>query len=87
MLGTLGIIFAAWYLLTAVRGMLAGPLDNPKNQSLPDLSAREIWVLVPLILLFFLIGLFPDLFLDKINPAVDILIQDTVTNTAISFLP
>ncbi len=75
-LGTAGVIFAAWYLLTAVRGMLQGPLDNPANEKLKDLSAREIWVLVPLVLLFFLIGLFPTLFFDIITPAVDTLLHD-----------
>ncbi|NOZ71858.1 MAG: NADH-quinone oxidoreductase subunit M [Chloroflexi bacterium] len=86
-LGTAGVIFAAWYLLAAVRGMLQGPLDNPANEKLDDLSAREIWVLVPLILLFFLIGLFPNLFLDKINPAVDVLLRDVNASALISFWP
>ncbi|HEY52144.1 MAG TPA: NADH-quinone oxidoreductase subunit M [Caldilineae bacterium] len=86
-LGTVGIIFAAWYLLTAVRGMLQGPLDNPANENLSDLSRREIWLLVPLVVLFFVIGLFPDLFLDKINPAVDVLIQNITATDVASFIP
>ena len=86
-LGTVGIIFAAWYLLTAVRGMLHGPLDNPENENLKDLSGREIWLLVPLIILFFVIGLFPDLLLDKINPAVEVLIQDVTSTTVVGFVP
>jgi len=86
-LGTVGIIFAAWYLLTAVRGMLQGPLDNPKNENLSDLSRREIWLLVPLIVLFFVIGLFPDLLLDKINPAVDVLIQNITSTTVVGLVP
>jgi len=81
------IIFAAWYLLTAVRGMLQGPLDNPKNENLSDLSRREIWLLVPLIVLFFVIGLFPDLLLDKINPAVDVLIQNITSTTVVGLVP
>jgi len=75
-LGTLGVILAAWYLLAAVRGLLHGPLDNPANQNLADLNPREILLLVPLVLLFFLIGLFPNLFFDKITPAVEVLIRD-----------
>ncbi|MCW5861160.1 MAG: Fe-S-binding domain-containing protein, partial [Caldilineales bacterium] len=75
-LGTAGVILAAWYLLTAVRGLLYGPLDNPKNKTLTDLNRREMWVLIPIILLFFVIGLFPNLFFDKINPAVDALLRD-----------
>jgi NADH-quinone oxidoreductase subunit M len=75
-LGTAGVILAAWYLLTAARGLLYGPLANPKNQTLTDLNRREIWVLIPIVLLFFVIGLFPNLFFDKINPAVEALLRD-----------
>ncbi|NUQ36388.1 MAG: NADH-quinone oxidoreductase subunit M [Caldilineales bacterium] len=75
-LGTLGVILAAWYLLAAVRGLLHGPLDNPANQHLADLDRREVLVLAPLVLLFFLIGLFPALFFDKITPAVELLLRD-----------
>ncbi len=72
-LGTAGIILAAWYLLIAFRKIAQGPLTNPKNEAgvLPDLNRRELVLLIPLVVLFFVIGLFPNLFLDKINPAVE----------------
>jgi len=72
-LGTVGIILAAWYLLWAIRLMLHGPLTRPENARLPDLTGREIITLVPLIVLFFIIGLFPNLFFDKINPSAEAL--------------
>ncbi len=72
---TIGVILAAWYLLTAVRKMIHGPLDEEKNGNLIDLSKREILVLAPLVIMFFVIGLYPNYFLDKINPAVDVLMQ------------
>ncbi len=67
--GTAGIILAAWYLLTAVRQMLHGPLTKPENATVKDLSVREVLTLAPIIILFFVIGLFPNLFFDKINPS------------------
>ncbi len=73
--GTAGIILAAWYLLHAVRQMLHGPLTKPENQSVRDLSVREVLVLAPIILLFFVIGLFPNLFLDKINPSAQAVVD------------
>jgi len=82
---TLGVIFAAWYLLTAVRGMVHGPLDEEKNGNLTDLSKREILVLAPLVILFFVIGLFPGFFFDKINPAVDALLQTVHSGTGLLF--
>lgn len=66
--GTFGIVLAAWYLLTAVRKVMFGPF-NPANENLRDMNARELLIAVSLVILFFLIGLFPNLFFDKINPA------------------
>lgn len=76
-LGSLGVILAAWYLLTAFRHIAQGPITKPENEKgvLPDLQGREIAMLIPLVILFFVIGLFPNLFLDKINPSVDALVQ------------
>jgi NADH-quinone oxidoreductase subunit M len=70
--GTLGIVLAAWYMLTAVRRTLFGPLTQT-NGHLTDMSAREIAIMLPIVVLFFLIGLFPNLFFDKINPSVEVL--------------
>jgi NADH-quinone oxidoreductase subunit M len=77
-LGAAGVILAAWYLLTAFRKIAQGPLTNPANESayLPDLRRNEIAMLLPLVILFFVIGLFPNLFLDKINPSVEALVQN-----------
>jgi len=85
MFATIGVIFAAWYLLTAVRGMVQGPLDEEKNGNLTDLSTREIWVLAPLVILFFVIGLFPGFFFDKINPAVDALLKTMQAGSQLPF--
>ncbi|MEX1018544.1 MAG: NADH-quinone oxidoreductase subunit M [Litorilinea sp.] len=76
-LGALGVILAAWYLLTAFRKIAQGPLTNPENEAskLPDLRRGEIAMLLPLVLLFFVIGLFPNLFLNKINPSVAALME------------
>ncbi len=82
---TLGVIFAAWYLLTAVRGMVQGPLDEEKNGNLTALTKREILLLAPLVILFFVIGLFPGFFFDKINPAVDALLQTVQAGTGLLF--
>lgn len=77
-LAAAGVILAAWYLLTAFRRIAQGPLTNPENDAehLPDLRRGEVAMLLPLVLLFFLIGLFPNLFLDKINPSVEALVEN-----------
>ena len=68
-IATFGIVLAAWYLLVAVRRTLFGPL-NPANEGLIDMNLREIVVMLPLVILFFVIGLFPNLFFKDINPTV-----------------
>ncbi len=72
-IATFGIVLAAWYLLVAVRRTLFGQL-NPANESLTDMTPREIVVLLPLVIFFFVIGLFPNLFFRDINPTVGRLI-------------
>ena len=66
------MILAAWYLLHAFRQVAQGKLTNPANfkDKLPDLNWGEIGQLLPLVLLFFVIGLAPNFLLDKINPSV-----------------
>ncbi len=76
-IGAAGVILAAWYLLTAFRKIAQGPLTNPANDEkhLSDLKFSEIMMVLPLLLLFFLIGLFPNLFLDKVNPSVAAMLE------------
>jgi NADH-quinone oxidoreductase subunit M len=83
-IAALGVILAAWYLLTAFRKLAQGPLTNPANEAanLPDLRRSEIMMLVPFVLLFFIIGLFPNLFLDKINPSVQQLVENPAIVTS-----
>ncbi len=69
-LGAVGVIVAAWYLLHAFREVMQGPLDKPENKKLTDLTKREVLILVPITIMFFIIGLFPNLFFDRINPTV-----------------
>ena len=48
-----------------------GPVTNPKNENLPDLSLRELVVFAPLLVLIFWIGVYPETFLSRLDPAVD----------------
>ncbi len=66
----LGVIFGAVYLLYMFQKMMFGPLDNPKNQTLSDLSGRELAVFLPLVAMIFVMGLFPRPFLHKMEKSV-----------------
>ncbi len=66
-----GVILAAVYMLHAMLKMFWGPLTNKENEHLPDVGRRELTLLLPLTALIFVLGFFPGIFLDKMNPSVD----------------
>lgn len=66
----IGVILGAAYMLTVTQKVFYGPLDNPKNKHLPDLTRRETIGLAPLIVLVFAIGLFPRVFTEPMHVSV-----------------
>jgi NADH-quinone oxidoreductase subunit M len=72
---TTGVIFSAVYMLWMYQRVMFGELKNPKNAELKDLSAREITLMVPLLVFVFWIGVYPNTFFDKMNPALENLIR------------
>ena len=54
-----GVILAAVYMLYMFQKLFLGPLDNDKNKVLLDINRREIFTLVPIVILIFWIGLYP----------------------------
>ncbi len=69
-LGGLGIILGAVYMLWMVERVFWGPLDNPKNEGLADISLRELIVVAPLLVFIIWIGVFPTTFLNPMEAAV-----------------
>jgi NADH-quinone oxidoreductase subunit M len=59
---TLGIIFAAVYMLWMYQRVAFGEVSHEEVRRLPDLSAREIWTLIPLLVLIVWIGVYPKVF-------------------------
>ncbi|MBY5161047.1 NADH-quinone oxidoreductase subunit M [Salsipaludibacter albus] len=70
-LGSFGAVLAALYLLWAYQRMFHGPLVGAANESTTDLTAREIGVMVPLVVLIVAIGVYPQPLYDLVEPAVD----------------
>ncbi len=67
---SLGVIFAAAYLLWMWRRVMFGPLVKEENKQLKDLNARELLVLVPIVLMAIFMGVFPNFFLSRMEPSV-----------------
>ena len=53
-----------------------GANANPKNHKLSDLSAREVAVFVPMVLMAFWLGIHPSTFLKDIDPAAQHVLSD-----------
>jgi len=69
-LGATGVILGAVYMLWLFQRTMQGPLDNPENRKLKDLSPREILTLAPLVLAMFWIGIQPNSVLRLFDAAV-----------------
>ena len=77
---TVGIILAAIYILWMYQRTMTGPVRE-EVAGMPDLKARELWAVGPLIALLIVFGVYPKPLLDVINPAVrDTLSQVHVTD-------
>jgi NADH-quinone oxidoreductase subunit M len=70
-----GVILSAVYMLWMFQRVMFGELDNPKNQKLKDLNAREIGIMLPLIVMIFVMGIYPKPFIDKMDPAIKKLVS------------
>jgi NADH-quinone oxidoreductase subunit M len=66
---TVGIILAAIYMLWMYQRTMTGPVREEVS-GMPDLKARELWAVGPLIVLVVVLGVYPKPALDLINPAV-----------------
>jgi len=72
----IGVILGAVYMLWMVQRVFFGPLSNKKNQGLKDLSLREAFVMLPMIIVIFVIGLFPNIFLSRVEPSINAFVED-----------
>lgn len=76
-IATSGVIFAAVYMLWMFQRVMFGELDNPKNQKLADLNAREIGIMIPLLVMIFVMGVYPNPFIEKMTPSIKKVIAHT----------
>jgi NADH-quinone oxidoreductase subunit M len=68
---TSGAVLGALYLLWMYQRVFFGPVTHPKTRELRDLSARELAVIVPVLVMCLVMGIFPKPFLDRMQPSID----------------
>ena len=75
-LAATGMVLGAIYLLHLFQKLMFGPLTHHKNWNLPDLTTREIWTFIPLIVFIFVMGIYPKPFLKRMEPAVNLMLKE-----------
>jgi NADH-quinone oxidoreductase subunit M len=73
-MAALGVILAAVYLLLMFEKVFLGAVVHEENLKLEDLNPREILILLPLLVLIFWIGLYPNPFFALLNPTIEKLV-------------
>ncbi len=81
-IGALGVILAAVYMLWMFQRVMFGPVTNEENNKLTDINAREIGLLIPIMLFIVWIGVRPTDFTKYSEAEVTHLLEDTRTRAA-----
>ena len=71
----LGVILSAVYMLWMFQRVFYGEVTNDHNRRMPDLSLREWAIIGPLAAVAIYMGVFPNLFLKPMEPAVNRIVE------------
>lgn len=74
-----GVVLGAVYMLWMFKRVFfgeKGPLVSDEHHPLTDLNAREITVLVPMVIMIFWMGLYPGFFLKYSQASIDYLVKN-----------
>ncbi len=81
MIGTLGILLGAAYMLWTFQRIFFGEFNKKWDDVLHDLTFRELSMLVPLTLIIVFLGIYPSAMLDIMNSSVNSLVEFITRNT------
>jgi NADH-quinone oxidoreductase subunit M len=73
-LAATGVILAAIYLLWSYQRAMVGAVPE-RFSKLPDLSLREVVIVVPMIAVVVLLGVRPNIVLDRVNPSTQAVVR------------
>src|SRR5512139_498155 len=84
-ISSIGIILGAGYMLWLYQRVIFGKVTNPHNEHLADKNFREITAALPLVILVFVIGLYPNAAFQVMHASADNLIKHV--NAKVQVLP
>jgi len=70
-----GMVLGVVYMLWMYQRVMFGPVTVDANRNMRDLNTREIVTLVPIAVLVFVMGIFPGMFLRKMDASVNYFIK------------
>jgi NADH-quinone oxidoreductase subunit M len=73
---TTGVIFSAAYAPWLYRRVVMGDLIKESLKAITDMTAREKWIIAPLVAMTLILGVYPALVLDMIGPSVAALVDN-----------
>jgi len=79
-LASLGIIFAAAYMLWLYRRVIFGRLTNSEIKDMKDLNNIELYIFASLVFLILFFGFYPEPLLNTLDVSINNLIENYNTN-------
>ncbi|MGH7813804.1 MAG: complex I subunit 4 family protein [Candidatus Binataceae bacterium] len=70
-----GVVLGALYMLWAYERVMFGPITHAINETIADLTGREIAVMAPVIALILFMGFFPNPLIRRMEPSVNVMLD------------
>jgi len=83
MLGTLGILIGAAYMLWTLQRIFFGEFNKKWDDVLTDIDFREYVMLVPLAIIVIFLGIYPSAMLDILTASVNTLVSFIHSNAEV----
>ena len=83
MIGTLGILIGAAYMLWTLQRIFFGEFNSKWDDVLHDITTREYIMFIPLTIIIIFLGIYPSAMLDIMNTSINTLVEFIATNAEV----
>ncbi len=78
-IATIAVILAAVYLLWVFQRVMLGPIEKDENKNVTDLTRKELFAFIPIVIFVVWIGVHPNTFLSKSEASVKKIVDNFQT--------